>query len=42
MLEYRQETVPMNHQEENELIEKIRFKRDEYERTKMHLEKQKK
>jgi uncharacterized coiled-coil DUF342 family protein len=41
MLEYRQETVPMNHQEENELIEKIRFKRDEYERTKMHLEKQK-
>jgi phosphoserine phosphatase len=41
MLEYRQETVPMNHREENELIEKIRFKRDEYERTKIHLEKQK-
>jgi uncharacterized coiled-coil DUF342 family protein len=41
MLEYRQETVPMKHREENELIEKIRFKREEYERTKIHLEKQK-
>ena len=41
MLEYRQETVPMSPQEENELIEKIRLKREEYERTKIHLEKQK-
>ncbi|MCJ7572245.1 MAG: hypothetical protein MUO82_10295 [Candidatus Thermoplasmatota archaeon] len=41
MLEYRQETEPMSPQEENELIEKIRSKREEYERTKIHLEKQK-
>jgi phosphoserine phosphatase len=41
MLEYRQETVPMSPQEENELIEKIRLKREEYERTKINLEKQK-
>lgn len=40
MLEYRQETVPMSSQEENVLIEKIRVKRDEYERTKKQLEKQ--
>ncbi len=41
MLEYRQETVPMSPQEENDLIDKIRLKREEYERTKIHLEKQK-
>ena len=41
MLEYRQETEPMSSREENELIEKIRLKREEYERTKIHLEKQK-
>jgi len=41
MLEYRQETVPMEPQEENELIEKIRLKREEYEITKINLEKQK-
>ena len=41
MLEYKQETVPMSPQEENELIEKIRLKREEYERIKIHLEKQK-
>ena len=41
MLEYRQETVPMSHREENELIEKIREKREDYERTKKQLEAQK-
>lgn len=41
MLEYRQETVPMSPQEENELIEKIRLKKQEYERTKKQMEKQK-
>ncbi|RLF36760.1 MAG: hypothetical protein DRM99_02035 [Thermoplasmata archaeon] len=41
MLEYRQETVPMSPAEENELIEKIREKREEYERMKNQLEKQK-
>jgi len=41
MLEYRQETVPMTPQEENELIEKIRLKKEEYERTKKQMEKQK-
>jgi uncharacterized coiled-coil DUF342 family protein len=41
MLEYRQETVPMNPSEENELIESIRLKRKEYKDTKKQLEKQK-
>jgi len=41
MLEYRQETVPMTPQEENELIERIRLKKEEYERTKKQMEKQK-
>jgi len=40
MLEYKQETVPMSSSEENELIEKIREKRKEYERTKKQMEKQ--
>jgi len=40
MLEYRQETVPMSPAEENELIEKIREKKEEYERTKKLMEKQ--
>lgn len=40
MLEYRQETVPMSPTEENELIEKIREKKEEYERTKKLMEKQ--
>ena len=40
MLEYRQETVPMDPKEERELIEKIRLKRKEYEKTKELLEKQ--
>lgn len=41
MLEYRQETVPMNQHEENELIEQIRKKRNEYNSTVKKLEKQK-
>jgi len=41
MLEYKQETTPMNTQEENELIEMIREKRIEYEEAKKQLEKQK-
>jgi len=41
MLEYRQETVPMTPQEENDLIEKIRDKRKEFVSTKKNLEKQK-
>jgi phosphoserine phosphatase len=41
MLEYRQETVPMDSSEENELIESIRLKRDEYKKMKHQLEKQK-
>ena len=41
MLEYRQETVPMSPAEENELIEKIRDKKEDYERTKKQMEKQK-
>jgi uncharacterized coiled-coil DUF342 family protein len=41
MLEYRQETVPMSSAEENELIDKIREKREEYERTNIQMEKQK-
>jgi len=40
MLEYRQETVPMSPQEENDLIETIRTKREEYKKTKVKLEKQ--
>ena len=41
MLEYRQETVPMSPQEENDLIDKIRDKKEEYEKTKKLMEKQK-
>ncbi|UCH72069.1 MAG: hypothetical protein JSW62_00530 [Thermoplasmatales archaeon] len=41
MLEYRQETVPMSSGEENDLIEKIREKKPEYEKSKKLLEKQK-
>jgi len=41
MLEYRQETTPMNPQEENELIEKIREKRIEFQKTKKLMDKQK-
>ena len=41
MLEYRQETIPMSPQEENDLIETIRDKRKEYKRTKKQLEAQK-
>ena len=41
MLEYRQETVPLSPAEENELIDKIREKREEYARTKKQMEKQK-
>jgi uncharacterized coiled-coil DUF342 family protein len=41
MLEYRQETVPMSPGEENELIEKIRIKKEEFEKTKKLMEKQK-
>ncbi len=41
MLEYRQETVPMSSGEENELIEKIRKKKEEFEKTKKLMEKQK-
>jgi phosphoserine phosphatase len=41
MLEYRQETVPMSSAKENALIEKIREKRTEYERTKTLMDKQK-
>lgn len=40
MLEYRQETVPMSPQEENDLIDKIRMIRDEYKKTKLKLDKQ--
>ena len=40
MLEYRQETVPMNLAEENELIEKIREKREIYEEGHRQLQKQ--
>lgn len=40
MLEYRQETVPMDPAEERELIEKIRVKIKEYEKTKKLLDKQ--
>jgi uncharacterized coiled-coil DUF342 family protein len=41
MLEYRQETVPMKPREENDLIEKIREKREEFKRTKNLADKQK-
>ena len=41
MLEYRQETVPMDPAEENDLIEKIRLKRQEYKRTSKRLDDQK-
>jgi uncharacterized coiled-coil DUF342 family protein len=41
MLEYRQETVPMSPAEENELIDKIREKREEFKRTQKQMEKQK-
>jgi uncharacterized coiled-coil DUF342 family protein len=41
MLEYRQETIPMNPQQENELIDKIREKRIDFEKTKKLMEKQK-
>jgi len=42
MLEYKQETVPMKPQDENDLIEKIRFKKEEYKKTKKLMEKQEK
>jgi uncharacterized coiled-coil DUF342 family protein len=41
MLEYRQETVPMSPQSENELIEKIRDKKKEFKDVKQQLDKQK-
>jgi len=42
MLEYKQETVPMSPQKENDLIEKIRGKKDEYKKAKKQLKKQEK
>ncbi len=41
MLEYKQETVPLNPRDENELIEKIREKKREYKKLKKQMEKQK-
>jgi uncharacterized coiled-coil DUF342 family protein len=41
MLEYRQETVPMTSQDENELIDKIREKKKEFENVKKHVDRQK-
>ena len=41
MLEYRQETVPMNTSEENKLIEKLRIKKEEYKKMKQLLDQQK-
>ncbi len=41
MLEYKQETIPMKPREENELIDKIREKKIEYQETLKKLEKQK-
>ncbi|HMA83504.1 MAG TPA: hypothetical protein VKP59_04675 [Candidatus Thermoplasmatota archaeon] len=41
MLEYRQETVPLSPQDENELIEKIREKKREFDDVKQHVDKQK-
>ena len=40
MLEYKQETVPMNTRKENELIDQIKTKREEYNKGKKQLEKQ--
>ncbi|MBS3778522.1 MAG: hypothetical protein KGY50_04445 [Candidatus Thermoplasmatota archaeon] len=40
MLEYRQETVPLSPQDENELIEKIREKKKEFDSVKKHVDKQ--
>jgi len=40
MLEYKQETVPMNTRKENELIDQIKTKRGEYNKGKKQLEKQ--
>jgi len=42
MLEYKQETVPMSSQQENDLIEKIREKKAEYKKVKDQLKKQEK
>jgi len=41
MLEYKQETVPLNPRDENKLIEKIREKKQEYKKLKKQMEKQK-
>ena len=41
MLEYRQETVPMTSQDENELIDKIREKKKEFKEVKKHVDRQK-
>jgi phosphoserine phosphatase len=41
MLEYRQETVPMDTAEENKLIDSIREKRKQYEKSKKQLDEQK-
>ena len=41
MLEYRQETVPLSPQDENELIEKIREKNKEFAEVRKHVDKQK-
>lgn len=40
MLEYKQETTPMDMREENELIDQIKAKRKEYEESKKELERQ--
>lgn len=42
MLEYRQETVPMAPQKENDLIEKIREKKKEFKKVKEQVKKQEK
>jgi len=41
MLEYRQETVPLNPQDENELIDQIREKKKEFDSIKHQVDKQK-
>jgi uncharacterized coiled-coil DUF342 family protein len=41
MLEYKQETVPLNPRNENELIERIREKKQEYKKLNKQMEKQK-
>jgi uncharacterized coiled-coil DUF342 family protein len=41
MLEYRQETVPLSPQDENELIEKIRAKKKEFDSVRKKVDKQK-